>query len=180
MFEKMREKKRLAAEQAAQAEAARQELIAKKQKALEIMQNGGDPPEVIGTPLILQKGEICNYSGSATRLITKEKVTGYTAGSAGVSFHVAKGVTLRAGGAKGQPIRQDVTDRFSGELFITNKRIIFQADKNGFTLPLSKLVSIKTYTDGCEYFKDSTAYLLTFSDADYCNAVLQCILSKRG
>jgi len=172
LFAKYAEKKRLQEEQ----KQREQEL---REKELSKIRDEGILPEVSGTALLLQKGETCHYSGNAVRLITKEKTVGFTAKNAGASFRVARGVTLRTGGAKGVPVRQDVTDRFPGTLFLTNKRIIFQADKNGFVLPLIKLVSIKQYTDGCEYFKDSVAYLLRLNDSEYCNLVLSVILDKR-
>jgi hypothetical protein len=181
-FADMAEKKKLEREekerQATEKRRIADEAVQKRANILEIMKNGGTPPSVVGTRLILQKNEICHFASNATRLITKEKVTGFQARTVGASFRVAKGITLRSGGAKGSPIRQNVTDRFDGMVFITNKRIVFQADRNGFVLPFPKIISIKKYTDGCEYFKDSIAYLLIMPDSIYCNAILECALSK--
>lgn len=66
----------------------------------------GTLPIVIDCSLALQDGECCHYSASAKRIIPKEKTVGYTSGSAGVSFRVAKGVTLRTGSSRGSAIKK--------------------------------------------------------------------------
>lgn len=167
LFARRAEKKRIK-EENAQREA---EETKRKVELTESIKSGGEVPTILNVPLALQKNEVCYYEGSGTRLIKREKVTGYTGRSAGVSFRVAKGVTMRTGGGRGQPIRQTVTDRYGGTLYITNKRVIFLADQNGFVLPFTKMISATTYTDGCEYFKENIAYLVTTADTDYCNAI---------
>lgn len=61
---------------------------------------------------------------------------------------------------------------------MTGKRIIFQANKNGFVMPLGKLVSVKEYRDRIAFYKDNVCYLLLLNDAHYCNAILHDILSN--
>ena len=70
----------------------------------------GTLPIVIDCSLALQDGECCHYSASAKRIIPKEKTVGYTSGSAGVSFRVAKGVTLRTGSSRGSAIKKNVLE----------------------------------------------------------------------
>ena len=82
----------------------------------------GTLPIVIDCSLALQDGECCHYSASAKRIIPKEKTVGYTSGSAGVSFRVAKGVTLRTGSSLGSAIKKNVLEENPGTLRITNQQ----------------------------------------------------------
>lgn len=175
LFSKIGEKKRKEKEEK---ERQAQELLEKKNLALKLLRENGILPEVVGTPLILKNGEVCHYCGRARRLITKEKTVGYAGGTAGVSVRVAKGVTLRTGGIRAHAVKQNVQEGFSGVLYFTNKRIVFQADQNGFSLTLGKLVSTKRYTDGVGLYKDNGSYTVTVDDADYCNEILSGIVSE--
>ena len=70
--------------------------------------------------------------------------------SAGVSFRVAKGVTVRTGGSRG---RREETESFeavdTGTAVLTNKHIYFQGeDKERFRVRLDKLVSAEAVADG--------------------------------
>ena len=98
--------------------------------------------------IILKDGEYCHYCGSAESIITKNKVVKYSGGSAGVGIHVAKGINLRVGKSKATPIREDVTTTYSGNLYITSKRIILSANKGGFDKKISNMTSITPYSDG--------------------------------
>lgn len=75
----------------------------------------------------LNEGEVCYYCKAASAVHQKNVVTGRTSGGAGVSFRVAKGVSIRTGGGKSQVIRENVNECFEGTLYITNIRIILLA-----------------------------------------------------
>ena len=78
----------------------------------------GTLPIVFDETVMLKNGEKCHFSSSATRLIPKNKVVGYEGGNAGVSFRVAKGVTLRTGSTRGKQIRKDVVESQPGKLLL--------------------------------------------------------------
>ncbi|GAC1379854.1 MAG: hypothetical protein NVSMB40_19520 [Aquirhabdus sp.] len=69
------------------------------------------------------------------------KTVGYSAGTSGISVRVAKGVTLRTGGARGRAVKGMVSVA-TGELVITDKRLIFAGDSKSFAIPLEDLLSI--------------------------------------
>lgn len=90
-----------------------------------------------------QPNEILIYAAPASTFVDKEKVIGHTGRTAGVSFRVAKGVSLRTGGFGGQPIRKNIRDFKDGDLLITNKRILFTGKDDRFEILISKLSTIK-------------------------------------
>ncbi|NLH91206.1 MAG: hypothetical protein GX481_01855 [Atopobium sp.] len=97
-------KKRLEQEkQERERQEAAQKLQEQKAHVLAVLSEKGTLPMIRNTSLILQDGEICNYSNRAVRSIQREKTVRYGGSNAGVSVHIAKGVTLRTGGFKGEP-----------------------------------------------------------------------------
>lgn len=124
----------------------------------------GTLPIVIDCSLALQDGECCHYSASAKRIIPKEKTVGYTSGSAGVSFRVAKGVTLRTGSSRGSAIKKNVLEENPGTLRITNHRIIFTSVKGGFDKKISNLSTVTEADDGLVLQFGSQMFMLELRD----------------
>lgn len=124
----------------------------------------GTLPIVIDCSLALQDGECCHYSASAKRIIPKEKTVGYTSGSAGVSFRVAKGVTLRTGSSRGSAIKRNVLEENPGILRITNQRIIFTSIKGGFDKKISNLSTVTEADDGLVLQFGSQMFMLELKD----------------
>jgi hypothetical protein len=76
---------------------------------------------------------------------------------------VMKGVTLRSGGVGGGPIRKAVTVA-SGELVITDKRVLFAGDRKSFAISLEDLLSITPFTDGFGFSDGDTTRILVTGD----------------
>jgi hypothetical protein len=94
------------------------------------------------------------------------KTVGYSAGSAGVSVRVAKGVTIRSGGMKGGAIKELVSVA-SGELVITDKRVIFAGDLKSFAISLDDLISTTNFSDGFGFSDNKSTYtLITHNEND--------------
>ena len=108
----------------------------------------GNMPEVIVSNVILFKGE-CPYWIEPAELI-EEKVLRrrYEGGSRGVSIRVMKGVSYRVGGHRGH-ITTDtgLVSVSSGDLVITNKRIIFKGDRKSFAIKLDNLLGTELFTN---------------------------------
>jgi hypothetical protein len=75
------------------------------------------------------------------------KTVGFEAGSAGVSLRIAKGVTVRSSATRGRAIK-GLVDVASGELVITNRRVIFAGDMKSVSMSLHSIVNITDYADG--------------------------------
>lgn len=132
---------------------------------------------VVDTSLMLKSGERCYYQGAADRLITTRRVTRYEGGSRGISVKVAKDLTLRGGSSKGVPIREDVIDRFKGEVVITNKRIVFLGNK-GFEFNLGQITALDHYADAIAFQVKGTRYVIASSDIDYIQIIVDEVMER--
>ena len=95
--------------------------------------------------------EVCHYNAPAIFLKTKNVVVGYSGGSRGASIRVVKGVSFRVGASKSAPVRGNVQEKTPGTLTITNKRVIFSADKGAFDKKLASISSITPYKDAVAF-----------------------------
>lgn len=120
---------------------------------------------VINNPTInLQKNEECYLSFSGKLLEHKVVTTGYSTGSRGVSVRIMKGVSYRVGAARSTPIKEQVTLKHPGILYLTNKRLIFASTgKNSFTLKFDKLLTFEVFSDGIGFVIEGWTYLVELS-----------------
>ena len=135
------------------------------------LSKGNNLPNV-GAPILLQKNEICHLYCSVQRYETKTVTTGHVGGYSGVSFKVAKGVSFHTGGVKSRPIKEEVGVKQPGQLYVTNKRILFVSDKKNFTITYSKLIGVKPYSNGFSFQTDKTSYGILTNDMMYVGAIL--------
>lgn len=91
----------------------------------------------------MNNNETCFYVGPAKGFKDKEKVVGYTGGGAGVSFRIAKGVSVHTGSSAKKAIRQNVRDYSDGTLYLTNMRVLLLAPKYGFSVTILKLAQVE-------------------------------------
>ena len=96
-----------------------------------------------------QTNEVMVYVTPAKTFKDKEKVTGYTGSSAGVSVRVAKGVAVRSGGSGSKAIRNVIRDYNYGDLIITNKRVVFIGKNDSFDFSIDKLTAFKILDKSC-------------------------------
>lgn len=94
--------------------------------------------------ILLKPDEVCHYQSFAKVGIVKNQVTGRTGGYGGVSFRIAKGVTLHSGSSGGKSIRENVLYTYPGIFSMTNQRIIMTGEK-GFEYPIAKLTAMTPY-----------------------------------
>ena len=110
---------------------------------------------------IIKNGETAFAAVKAE--LQEVKTVGYSAGSSGVSVRVAKGVTLRTSGMRGKAVKEMVCVA-SGELVVTDCRIIFAGDRKSFTIPLDEVLSTTNYNDGFGISDSKVTYTLTTAD----------------
>lgn len=147
-------------------------------ESLNVLLPDGTLPIVVTTSLILQVDEKCHYSRSATKVVTKNKVVGYTGGSSGLSIRIAKGMSYRIGASKGAPIRRNVQETYPGTLSITNKRIIFTASKSSFDKKISTLSAIVPYKNGFDLQFGSQTYSLETNDTERIFQIISHIINE--
>ena len=103
---------------------------------------------------------------AAMASLQEVQTVGFKAGTSGVSVRVAKGVTLRSSGTRGRAVKSMVSVA-SGELVITNKRVIFAGDRKSFAISLENLLNTTNYTDGFGFSDSKTTYtVITKNDRE--------------
>jgi hypothetical protein len=147
--------------------------IAKSKKELARLRliteiQNGNPPTVSVQNVILQKKEIAHWSEPGSILEERVVKRRYEGGSQGVSFRIAKGVSYRVGGHRGHIVTDTAVVPIStGELIITNRRIIFRGDNKSFNLRLDKLLELNFYSDGVRLTDDKgKPRVVQFNDAE--------------
>jgi len=145
--------------------------LGKKNKA-ESAQADAEMQAIISSPLeeirptkALIKSDEKAFAAIPAKLQEMQTV-GYRAGTSGVSVRVVKGLTLRSGAIKGGAVKGAVIVS-SGELVITDRRVIFAGDAKSFAINNDKLISTTNYTDGFGFSdSDKTYTLITESEKD--------------
>ena len=113
---------------------------------------------------LLKSGE--KAYGSVFARLQEVQTVGYSGGSSGVSVRVAKGVTLRTGSMRAYAVKGAVIVA-SGEIVITDQRILFAGDRKSFDIPLESLLNVTSYSDGFGFHDNKKTYtFLTDNDRD--------------
>lgn len=133
----------------------------------------------IDIPVPLKKKEIAHFAFQPVEFHQERVVKrGYEGGSRGVSIRIAKGVTYRVGGHRGQLVsRTAIVQLDTGELFLTSQRLIFSGPQKSFSVPAAKILNTTAYGDGFSFVRDSTAasnkpFYLMYNDMDYMGTAL--------
>lgn len=118
-------------------------------RLLNEIQLGNIPVIGNATNVILQKNETPYWIEPST--LAEERVLRrrYEGGSNGMSFRVMKGVSYRVGSHKGHIVNETgVVSVSTGDLIITNKRVIFRGDMKSFAIKLDDLLGTQVFTNG--------------------------------
>jgi hypothetical protein len=104
---------------------------------------------VIEAPqLLTKKNEVVHLEIGAA-LLKEVAIREWQAGSRGVSFRIAKGVSYRVGNTRGKSVvvgtEQLVED--VGILSVTSSRVVFTGDRKSMEIPFSKLLDMKVFPD---------------------------------
>ena len=73
-----------------------------------------------------------------------------------ISFRIAKGIYWRSGNLRAEKVSEDVLKHIdSGNMYITNKRIIFIGTKGSKNIKLEKILDMIPYNNGLNIIKDT-------------------------
>ena len=125
--------------------------------------------------IFLKNGETCHYIDKAIyekRTVRKRYVrrsTGYSTPGwfKGTRVNFGRGTTDQQDNVTYQQLR--------GILYITNKRIIFQGEQDGFDIKTDDLVAITPYNNCVELQTSKTHYKIFVPNGNVTQAVLQLI-----
>lgn len=137
----------------------------------------GDLPEVIPSNLVLKREEYCHYAEPIKRIVTTTRTT-YKTQSAGVSFRIAKGVSVGSRKSYSEPIKTQNSTEYPGTLFITNKRIVFLAREKGADIPFGKITGVQMYKNGVELFVGAKNYMFRLNNVREFAAIMSGIGKK--
>ena len=142
------------------------------------IQAGNLPNQPSMLPIVLGKGESLLWTYNNVTLYQEKIEKEYVGRHNGVSVRVIKGVTLRTGKMKGKPVEHSYMNNMgTGELYVTNKHLIFQSPTKAAKVPFNKLIGITPYIDGVELHKegDSKRMVLQGFDSWFVMCLLQII-----
>lgn len=125
--------------------------------------------------IFLKGGETCHYIDKAIyekKTVRKRYVRRNTGYSMPGLF---KGTRINMGGGNTDVVDNVQYDTFRGILYITNKRIIFVGDQNGFDKKIDDLIALTPYSNCVELQFSKDTYKLFVPDGNITHAVLQII-----
>lgn len=141
-------------------------------KTLERFENlwqieNGDLP-IYETDIFLQKGEVCHYRGVAKLFELRRKTVGVKYKGPAVRLRITKSLYYRAGNIKTTRETKDIMTLIdSGNLYVTNKRILFNGEKGNKVIRYSQIIDLSPYTDGVGIVRDTGKELnFQLSDED--------------
>lgn len=138
----------------------------------------GTLPNVNDCPVILTNGEQAVYACRAERVETKNRRIGTTGGGAGASFRVAKGITLRTGGAGSKSVYGDVEMVHAGEFVVTTDRVVFVANSRAYEEKLSSISAVSVDSGCLAIITAKNNYAMRMPFPEYpCEIIMHCIKS---
>jgi len=135
----------------------------------------GRLPQISTTSIFMKGGEFCHFVDNAI-LIKDRTVTSYVRKGNSYSMPgLFSGTRIRFNQGRTSPDEQVVTEQFNGVLYVTTKRIIFQATKNGFEKAHTSLTSIAPYINAVDLQYGSTSYRLLVPDGELFNSLMSLL-----
>lgn len=139
----------------------------------------GDLP-VLDVGITLRKNETCHFTTSIVWHEMRKVTKRIQYGGPQLRVKICKGLYWKAGDYAVRAISEDVMKVIdSGDLFITNKRIVFMGKMKNTSIALNKILDFTPHLDGVMIQKDSgkSPFFGFNSNQDVCCAVLARVMS---
>jgi hypothetical protein len=102
----------------------------------------------------LPRGEVCHATADASRHEYRVVTRGYNYGGLRARGAIVKGLSWHIGSMSVDRVRHDVLTQIdTGTVYLTNRRLLFDGEKQNSTVPLSKITRFTAYTDGLQVEK---------------------------
>lgn len=138
----------------------------------------GNPPVIAVPNVVLQKAELAYWSEPASILEDRVVARRYEGGSHGFSFRITKGITYHVSSQRGHLVKDTaVIAVSSGELIVTNRRVIFRGNAKSFNIRLDKLLEFHFYSNGIRLTDDKGKPRIVIFDSDRNTEVVDAVLS---
>ncbi len=135
----------------------------------------GQLPTLEPSNLFLKKGETCHYADRAIyekRTVSKRRVRKNRGYSMPGLFN---GTRVHLGGSDSEYVEDEKFSTIKGVLYVTNKRIIFVADHDGFDKKTDDLVAVTPYANCIEFQFSKETLKLFVPDGNLPHIVLRLI-----
>jgi hypothetical protein len=137
--------------------------------------NHGYLPEVKPPSIVTESNEVACWEISSNLVTARTIMPGYNNEDSRIRIKVAKGVSYRLGSSRNTPIREQINTNHQGVFVVTNKRVVFAASQQSFSIPFTQLNSFDTYSDGIGLQKNNTELLLQFYDKQMSDVVFKVL-----
>jgi hypothetical protein len=99
--------------------------------------------------MLVKKDEAVYLQLNGAAMLKEVAIREWQAGSRGVSFRIAKGVSYRVGNTRGRSVvvGTELQVEDTGTLFVTSHRIVFTGMRKSLEIPLAKLLDLDVYSD---------------------------------
>lgn len=134
--------------------------------------NQGYLPEMKPPAIVTEKDEMAYWEISSNLVAAR---TGYISEGSPVRIKVEKGVSYQLGSSRNMPIREHINSNHQGVFVVTNKRVVFAASQQSFSIPFTQLHSFDTYADGIGLQKNDMELLLQFYDKQMSEVVFKVL-----
>lgn len=112
----------------------------------------GNLPRITVPGLAFRKGELAHWSEPGSLIEEKTIKHRYGGSSSGISIRIAKGVTYRIGGHRGNIVTESkMVPVSTGELVLTNQRLIFRGIQKSISVTWDKVLDTQLYSDGVRF-----------------------------
>lgn len=122
--------------------------------------------------LILSDGEKCFYQGICYSVRLKNVVTGTSGNSVHIGGKNSLGIYLGSGTSQRNYERSTVAEKYPGDFYITNKRMVCNALKLAFEVELNKITSLATYSDALVITVKDKTYIVGTEEIDIIKELL--------
>lgn len=125
---------------------------------LSSLQQGKLPPQTLGYPVMLCKGESVLWVYDDVKLFEEKVQREYHSNRGGLSVRICKGVYYRPSTGRMKPVEHSYLNlEGTGNLYVTNKHLIFNSPTKGVKIPYTKIIGVTPYSDGIELNRDGNA-----------------------
>ena len=132
-------------------------------------------PEVKPPSIETEQDEVACWEISSNLVVARNILPGYVSEGHKVRMKVEKGVSYKLGSSRNISMREQVNTNHQGVFVVTNKRVVFAASQQSFSIPFTQLHSFDTYNDGIGLQKNNTELLLQFYDKQMSEVVFKVL-----
>lgn len=135
----------------------------------------GQLPTIEPSNLFLKNGETCHYADRAIyekRTVSKRRIRKNRGYSVPGLF---KGTRIYLGNGESEYVEDEKFSTIKGVLYVTNRRIIFVADHDGFDRKTDDLVAVTPYANCIEFQFNKETLKLFVPDGNLPRIVLKLI-----